>query len=112
MKYFQLKRSPLSRGPADELSAEDLLYNAAREAHSQGETRRAMAIYHELLSLNPGHVRARSNLGLLLDQIGDRELALEQLEQCLQAEPDNAQVLVNRGGVLGDATKVKTGDPD
>ncbi len=85
----------------DEPTAEELLYNAAKEAHSQGEVRRAMAIYRELLALNPGHVKARNNLGLLLDHTGDSEEALQQLQLCLNAEPDNPQVLVNRGGVLG-----------
>ena len=85
----------------DEPTAEELLYNAAKEAHSQDEVRRAMAIYRELLALNPGHVKARNNLGLLLDHIGDSEEALQQLQLCLNAEPDNPQVLVNRGGVLG-----------
>ena len=89
------------RDLGDEPTAEELLYNAAKEAHSQGEVRRAMAIYRELLALNPGHVKARNNLGLLLDQTGDSEEALQQLQLCLNAEPDNAQVLVNRGGVLG-----------
>ncbi len=82
-------------------SAEDLLYNAAREAHAQGETKRAIAIYRELLGLEPNHVRARNNLGLLLDQTGDHEDALHELQRCLNAEPNNPQVLVNRGGVLG-----------
>ena len=85
----------------DEPTAQELLYNAAKEAHSQGEVRRAMAIYRELLALNPGHVKARNNLALLLDNTGDSEEALQQLQLCLNTEPDNPQVLVNRGGVLG-----------
>ncbi len=84
-----------------EPSAEDLLYNAAREAHTQGEHRRAIAIYRELLSIVPTHVRARNNLALLLDQNGEHEEALHELKLCLNAEHTTPQVLVNRGGVLG-----------
>ena len=90
-----------ARSGSDDLSADELLYNAAKEAHSQGETKRAMTIYRELLALHPDHVKARNNLGLLLDHIGDHEEALQQLQLCLEAEPDNPSVLVNRGGVLG-----------
>ena len=86
---------------AKEPSAEELLYNAAREAHAQGEKRRAIAIYRELLSIVPTHVRARNNLALLLDQNGEHEEALHELKLCLNSEPTNPQVLVNRGGVLG-----------
>ena len=85
----------------EEPSAEDLLYNAAREAHAQGEHRRAIAIYRELLSIVAHHVKARNNLALLLDLSGDHEEALHELRLCLNTEPDNPQVLVNRGGVLG-----------
>jgi tetratricopeptide (TPR) repeat protein len=90
-----------ARRGSDNPSAEELLYNAAKEAHSQGETKRAMTIYQELLALKPDHVKARNNLGLLLDHMGDHEKALQQLQLCLEAEPDNPSVLVNRGGVLG-----------
>lgn len=93
--------SPASHGGPEEPSAEDLLYNAATEARLQGETRRAIAIYRELLTLHPNHVKARNNLGLLLDHTGDHEGALSQLQLCLNTDPDNPQVLVNRGGVLG-----------
>ncbi len=84
-----------------ERSAEDLLQRAARQATAQGNTSRALGIYRELLTLNPRNVPARNNLGLLLDQTGEHEMALEELDQCLEHEPHSAQVLVNRGAVLG-----------
>lgn len=100
--------TPVQAGP----SAEDLLYNAAREAHGQGETKRAIAIYRELLGLEPNHVRARNNLGLLLDQNGEHEDALHELQLCLNAEPNNPQVLVNRGGVLGALGRYREAEAD
>lgn len=95
-----------------EPSAEDLLYNAAREAHAQGEHRRAIAIYRELLSIVPNHVKARNNLALLLDQSGEHEEALHELKLCLHAEPNNPQVLVNRGGVLGSLGRYREAESD
>ncbi len=95
-----------------EPSAEDLLYNAAREAHAQGEHRRAIAIYRELLSIVPIHVKARNNLALLLDQNGEHEEALHELKLCLNAEPTNQQVLVNRGGVLGSLGRYAEAEAD
>lgn len=84
-----------------EPSAEDLLHRAARQATAQGDTSRAFGIYRELLTLNPSNVPARNNLALLLDQTGEHEMALEELDHCLEHEPHSAQVLVNRGAVLG-----------
>ncbi len=96
----------------EEPSAEELLYNAAREAHAQGEYRRAIAIYRELLSVAPQHVRARNNIALLLDQNGDHEEALHELRLCLRTEPNNPQVLVNRGGVLGSLGRYSEAEAD
>jgi tetratricopeptide (TPR) repeat protein len=79
---------------------EELLFRAARQANAQGELGRAAGIYRELLEINPADVRARTNLALLLDQPGDHEAALAELDRCLEFAPDNAQVLVNRGAVL------------
>ena len=96
----------------EEPSAEELLYNAAREARAQGEHRRAIAIYRELLSVVPQHVKARNNLALLLDQNGDHEEALHELKLCLRTEPDNPHVLVNRGGVLGSLGRYSEAETD
>ncbi len=96
----------------NEPSAEELLYNAAREAHTQREHRRAIAIYRELLSIVPTHVKARNNLALLLDQNGEHEEALHELKLCLNAEPTNPQVLVNRGGVLGSLGRYNEAEAD
>ncbi|MCH7776072.1 MAG: tetratricopeptide repeat protein, partial [Gemmatimonadetes bacterium] len=96
----------------EEPSAEELLYNAAREAQAQGEHRRALAIYRELLSVVPEHLKARNNLALLLDQNGDHEEALHELKLCLRTEPNNPQVLVNRGGVLGSLGRYKEAEAD
>ncbi len=110
-----LESAPLQRAePAEpeEPSAEELLYNAAREAEAQGEGHRAMTIYYELLELKPGHVPARNNLALLLDHNGDHEAALRELQLCLTHEPNNPRVLVNRGAVLGAMVRYADAESD
>lgn len=86
---------------ASEPAHDEVLYRAARQAVLDGEKSRARGIYRELLSRNPGHVRARNNLALLLEESGDHDAALEELDRCLLTDPDNTHVLVNRGAVLG-----------
>jgi tetratricopeptide (TPR) repeat protein len=98
--------------PPVEPSADEVLFRAAREANANGDTRRAMGLYRELLSLNARHVRARNNLALLLEQENEHDDALDQLDQCLAFEPGNAQVLVNRGAVLGSLARYKEAERD
>jgi Flp pilus assembly protein TadD len=86
--------------PAPRESAE-VLYGAAREAAARGEGSRAARIYRELLALDPGHLKARNNLAIHLDEDGDHEGALKELDLCLEIAPGNREVLVNRGAVYG-----------
>lgn len=85
---------PMERGEPE-------LYAAAREAAESGHLQKAVTLYREVLHGNPGHVRARNNLALVLDQLGSGESALEELNRCLELEPENTQVRVNRGSLLG-----------
>ncbi len=88
-------------GPNLEPSAEDLLFNAAREAAQNREARRAVSIYRELLAVNPEHLSSRINLALLLEQMGALDEALTELGRCRQIEADDPSILVTRGAVLG-----------
>jgi tetratricopeptide (TPR) repeat protein len=87
--------------PVDQPMDEEFLTRAAREAAEAGEFRRAVGIYRELLGLVPNNLSARNNLALVLDQLGDREVALTELDRCLRQDADNVHVLVNRGGIMG-----------
>ncbi len=91
---------PKHPAPAQSLQSLDLLFRAAREALTRGEVSRAIGIYRELLERAPDHVRARNSLALVLDGVGDHAGALSELHYCLAIEPENPQVLVNRGAVL------------
>lgn len=96
------ERSEQAAPDAEEPRASaEVLYGAAREAAGRGEGSRAVRIYRELLALDPGHLKARNNLAIHLDEEGDHERALKELDLCLEIAPDNPEVLVNRGAVYG-----------
>src|SRR5262249_54148268 len=62
-----------------------------------GKTDEAIAAYRTLLTQNDMIYEARINLGLLLDQNGQRGEAGEKLEQALVLPPDDLQAEYNLG---------------
>lgn len=66
-----------------------------------GRVGEALAVYRRILDENPGSLKARNNLGVLHDELGQHELALEQFEAAEKLGPDNVEVLVNLGSTLG-----------
>jgi tetratricopeptide (TPR) repeat protein len=75
--------------------------NRARDLAAAGRSQEAMDLYRDILSENPGNVRARNGLGELLEALGQHEQGLEQFDAALKVEPENVDVLVNRGSALG-----------
>jgi Flp pilus assembly protein TadD len=67
----------------------------------EGDLRGAMAGYRQVLELDPGHLRARNNLAVLLDRTGDHGSAAEHLRAALELEPENPELLSNLGAALG-----------
>jgi len=60
----------------------------------------ALGEYRSAVLLDPGHVRARNNLGALLLKQGDIEAALEQYRAALAEEPEDARTWNNLGEAL------------
>jgi tetratricopeptide (TPR) repeat protein len=56
-------------------------------------------LYRRVLAIEPGHFLAHNNLGLVLDQEGRTEEALEQFHLSLAARPRYAPALNNLGAV-------------
>ena len=57
--------------------------------------------YREVLFRDPGHLKARNNLGYVYDSRGEPARALEEYQAALEIEPENVQLLNNVGAVLG-----------
>jgi Flp pilus assembly protein TadD len=75
--------------------------NRARELARAGKTQEAIQVYGAIVAENPLHIKARNNLGVLYDEIGAHELALEQFEAARQLDSDNVEILTNLGASLG-----------
>ena len=73
----------------------------ALELVGEGRVEEAIAAYREVLYEDAQNLKARNDLGVLLDEIGSHELALEQFEAARAIEPENVEVLTNLGAALG-----------
>jgi Flp pilus assembly protein TadD len=94
-----------SRVRVDEEPGQDLEASAerlarAREKVRDGRIEEAMELYREIVSDHPQSLKARNNLGVLYDELGQHERALEQFEIAHGLAPDNVEVLSNMGAAL------------
>ncbi len=61
----------------------------------------ALAAYREMIREDPTHVKARNNLGVLLDEMGNHAAALDHFQVARQSDPENIEVIINLGAALG-----------
>ena len=74
----------------------------AKDLVRDGRIEEAIASNRDILIQNPVDLKARNNLGVLYDELGLLELALEQFEAAELIEPENVEILNNYGSVLGE----------
>jgi tetratricopeptide (TPR) repeat protein len=65
--------------------------NAGRIYAARGEMKRAIALWQDALTRNPGLSEAAFNLALALQSQGDKKKASETLEQLLRFDPDSTR---------------------
>jgi Flp pilus assembly protein TadD len=88
------------------------LYAQARELSDAGDAVSAIERYRQLLAVEPGHVRGRNNLALLLEAAGDVDGALTELDRALAVDPDNVPVLCNRAAMLSGRMRYDLAEQD
>lgn len=85
------------------------LYNRGRQLYQQGQIDAAIALYRQVLVINPDYPEALANLGLALDHNGKYEEAAADLEKALKLKPNDAIIEGDLGlalyheGKFGDA---------
>jgi tetratricopeptide (TPR) repeat protein len=86
--------------PGQDLEASAERLGRARELVREGKIEEAMELYREIVSDHPQSLKARNNLGVLYDELGQHERALEQFEMARALVPENVEVLSNLGAAL------------
>jgi tetratricopeptide (TPR) repeat protein len=72
-------------------------------ALTRGDPFGALRIYEEILKVYPQYLKAWYNRAVILDQyVGNKEEALWCYDQALQVDPNNVDILHNKGKLLAD----------
>lgn len=82
----------------------------ARDLVQSGRIEEAIAQYSEILVENPQNLRAHNNLGILFDELGQHDTAVEHLEAALEVEPENVEVLTNLARALTSLARFDAAD--
>ena len=75
-------------------------FEEAKAAAAKGRLEEALDLYRDVVASDARHIRARNNLAIVLDQMGNQDAALECLNGALELDPKNAEVMTNIGAVL------------
>lgn len=71
------------------------LYQKARQYHRQEDYKQAIALYREVVKIDPGHDKARFNMAAAYLQIQGYNKAYDILVDLYQDETHNQQVMIN-----------------
>ena len=97
----ELEPAPVERvrddGPELQAPPADERLVRVKELVQDGRIDEAISLYRDILASNPANLNARNNLGVLYDEMGQPELAIEQFEVAERLAPENVEVLTNFG---------------
>ena len=72
----------------------------ALQHHGAGRLREAEQLYRQILSRQPNHARAMHLLGLIANQAGQRDVALDLIRRSIALDPNLVEAHVNLGVIL------------
>ena len=62
-------------------------FNLALKNHRENKTDIAQELYNQVLKINPNHVDALSNLGVIFDGLGENKKAKDCYEKVIKINP-------------------------
>lgn len=89
------------RAPSDDVAAQpEQLLSQAVALHQDGQLAQALALYKQMLALQPGNFDALHLSGVIAYQTNDPELAVELIERAIEINPNDAAAYFNCGLTL------------
>ncbi|MGA3068213.1 MAG: tetratricopeptide repeat protein [Tepidisphaeraceae bacterium] len=75
-------------------------FDQAVEHHQAGRLREAEQLYRKILAQNPNHPGALHHLGIMSEQLGQRDAAIELMRRAIAVDPNVPEAHNNLGNVL------------
>lgn len=97
---------PLRRGIKKDLQGVQDRFLAAVQAEEAGEKQRAIALYEEILELDPGYAAAYINLGTLYFHLRQYRRAEEYYRKATEADPGYVLAYFDLGNVLDEMDRI------
>ena len=72
------------------------------ELKELGEYRKAIGCYEKAIQVNPNHVEAHNNLGIVLNELGEHQKAISCCEKAIQIQPNYVNARNNLGLILSE----------
>ena len=85
-------------------------FKLAVQYHQNNNLQDAQDLYNQVLKINPNHVGAHNNLGVIFKDLGENQKAKSCYEKAIKINPNHVDALYNLGfifGVLRDHQKAK-----
>jgi len=79
----------------------DLLFEKGLESYQNEKHDEALSYFEKVLEIEPNHLGALTNKGVLLNTLGKHDEALSYFDKVLEIEPNHVDALVNKGSTLG-----------
>jgi len=80
---------------SNDKNQDDILFNKAVSLTKEDRIEEAKLVYRKVLSLNPGHIKALNDLGVLFLQEGKYKLAESYLEKAIRLNTDDVNPYYN-----------------
>lgn len=80
--------------------------NEAIALHQQGRFEQAIALYSDVLKIEPRHFDAIHLLGVIADQMKNHQLAADLIDQAIAINSSNADAYFNRGNALKELNRL------
>jgi pSer/pThr/pTyr-binding forkhead associated (FHA) protein len=77
-----------SLAPKDKLEKIKRLYSDARKAKLNGDTKTAVSLLNQCISLSPGFADAYKQLGIIFSAMGEKDAAVKHYKKYLSLKPD------------------------
>jgi len=84
----------------------DLLFEKGLESYRDGKLEVALSYFDKVLEIEPNHLNATNNKGVLLKVLGKADEALSYFDKVLEIEPNDVDALSNKGSILGSLLKL------